>query len=628
MSQRFITFSGIVLVAVLFFAVNVVSDTLFRTERIDLTENRLFTLSDGTRQVLRNLPEPITLKLYYSSQLASQVPEIRTHANRVIAMLEEFRNIAGSKIRLEIVEPEPFSEAEDRAVDAGLSGVPLGGSGDNFYLGLVGENTVDDQQTIGFFQPERDRFLEYDLARMVYSLAHPVKPKLMVVSDYPLLFGPGGMQAAMMGQSRAYGILEPMRQLYEVDLPVSEWTEIDKDTDLLVLIHARHLTDQQLYAIDQYIMNGGRALILADPFSETAASLPSAMGPNPADTHDSLLPKLFDAWGVRIEPGKLVADRALATRVSTGQGRRQIVDYVAWLQAAGPALNAEDPVTADLSLPLLLPSVGHIEPAKDSRMQVTPLVTSTKQSELIGTDEVRFRADPERLLADFKADERSYVLAARLHGPVKSAFDGPPEGVKAEHKAASDGPVDMIVVADADMVDDRYWLQRQQLFGQELTQQSSANGQFLLNAIDNLGGASGLIGLRSRGEGDRPFTVMEDLRRQAEQRYLAEEQRLQERLSETEQKLAELQSQAGEGGSQLLSAEQAGAIESFQNEMLQTRQQLRNVQHSLREDIEALQNRIRLIDIGLMPAVVFVAAIGLALYRRQRRKASQSLREA
>ncbi|ANK79616.1 MAG: hypothetical protein TEF_01510 [Rhizobiales bacterium NRL2] len=630
LNQRFINISAVVLAAALFLAVNVIADRLLGAARIDLTEHRLFTLSDGTRNLLEGLQEPVTLKLYYSRSLASNAPEVRNHAENVINMLEEYEAVADGMINLEIIDPEPFSEAEDRAVDAGLSGVPVGAAGENFYFGLVGQNMTDDQEAIGFFAPDRARFLEYDLTRTIHGLSSPDLPVLSIITSFPLEFGPGGIQAAMRGQSRAYGILRPLREFFEVRVPTPRWEELDADTDVLMLLHARDLTPKQLYSIDQFIVNGGKAVIFADPFSETAAQLPPPGGqpPSPLDTHSSIPKALFDAWGLRIDGDRLVADRGYATRVNAGQGRRAIVDYVAWLTAGPEALNQDDVVTAELQMPLLLPSIGHIEQAEDATVDLRPLVLSSQDSMLIDASKIRFRPNPQALLSEFEADDRRYVLAARLKGEVSSAFaEGPPEGVEAEHVAKSDGPVDMIVVADADMLDDRYWVQRQDMFGEEVMQPTSANASFLVNALDNLTGSSELIGLRSRAEGDRPFARIEELRREAEQRYLAEAEALEAQLSETEKKLAELQSRAGEGATELLSAEEERTIAEFQQRMLDTRRELRGVQHSLRRDIEALRADIQLVNIALMPALVLLIAIGVAFYRRHRRRVSQQLRE-
>ncbi|WP_417515916.1 Gldg family protein [Minwuia sp.] len=628
MNQRFMHFSAIVLAAVLFLSVNILSDSLFGGTRIDLTERKLFTLSDGTRTLLDDLDEPVTLKLYFSRSLAGDAPEIRNHADNVINMLEEYAAAGGDNIRLEIIDPEPFSEAEDRAVDAGLTGVPIGQVGENFYFGLVGTNMTDDQEAIGFFSPERARFLEYDLTRTIYGLSNPDRPMLTVVTGFPLEFGPGGIQAAMRGESQPYGIMQPMREFFDVRVQPRNWDSIDPETDVLLLVHARDLTEAQMYAIDQYIVQGGKAMIFADPFSETGVNLPLPQGvPNPLDRHESLLTPLFRAWGVEVEADRIVGDRGYATRVNAGAGRRAIIDYVGWITAGPDALNSDDVVTAELQMPLLIPSAGHIRQTDEATLDVRPLVLSSPDSQLLDAAKFRTRPNPQALLAEFKPDDQRYVLAARLRGPVNSAFEKAPDGVEADHVMQSGEPVDLILVADADMLDDRYWLSRQAMMGQQIAQPTAGNGSFLINGLDNLAGSADLISLRSRAEGDRPFQRIEELRRAAEQRYLAEEQALVEKLSETEQKLAELESKAGEGNSELLSAEEQAAIADFQSRMLETRRELRAVQHSLRRDIDALQSRVQMLNIAAMPALVLLFAIGIALWRRRRRIASQRVRE-
>lgn len=629
MTQRFINWSAILLAAVLFLSVNVIAGNLLGGSRIDLTERQLFTVSDGTRKLITGLSEPVTLKLYYSRSLAINSPEIRNHAENVINMLEEYEAIAGGNIRLEIIDPEPFSEAEDRAVDAGLSGVPIGQGGENFYFGMVGSNMTDDEESIGFFSPERARFLEYDLTRTIFGLSNPDRPVLTVISAYPIEWGPGGIQGAMRGQSQPYAIMQPLREFFDVRVASRNFETIDPETDVLMLLHARDLTEKQMYAIDQFIVKNGKALIFADPFSEVGASLPPTDGmPNPLDRHESLLQPLFQAWGVEVERDRIVADRGFATRVNAGQGRRSIIDYVGWISAGPEALNGDDVVTAELQMPLLMPTAGHIRQTENATLNARPLVLSSEDAQLVEASKFRHRPNPQALLANFQPSGERFVLAARLRGPVKSAFEAAPEGVEGEHQAESEGSVDLIMVADADMMEDRYWVARQQMLGQQISQPTSGNGNFMVNALDNLAGSADLISLRSRAEGDRPFERIQDLRRDAEQRYLAEEEALVAKLSEAEQKLADLQSKAGGGSGDLLSADEQKAIDDFQAEMLETRRALRAVQLNLRREIEALQSEIQVVNIALMPALVLLIAVFVALIRRQRRIASQRVRES
>lgn len=631
MNKQFLTITGIILAAILFLSVNIISAIQLTGMRLDLTENRLFTLSDGTLNVLGDLTEPVTLKLYYSESLSKDAPEIRTHATRVQNMLNEYVNLAGGKVRLEIIDPEPFSENEDRATSDGLQGVPLGQSGTVFYFGLVGENMTDDREVIEFLQPSRAKFLEYDLTRMVYALSSPSKPKVAIVSSFPLEFGPGGIQAAMQGRSQPYAIMEALEEFFDVQVMRNSFTTIPDDTDALVVLHAKTLDEVQLYAIDQFIVKGGKAMVFADPFSETGAALPPPPGqpPNPLDTHSSRLPQLLAKWGVRIPDGKIVIDREIATRVNIGRGRRQLIDYVAWLNTRDGNHNTDDIATSDIER-LQLGSVGHIERAEGSAVTVTPLVTSSTQSMEIDAAKIRFRPDPEGLIAAFEASGRQFVLAARLNGVVDSAFAQAPKEAEnpADFVSKGEKAANIILVADADMLADQFWAQRVQALGQSIIQPTSSNAIFLINGLENLAGSSDLVSLRSRGAGDRPFVVVEELRRTAEQKFLAKEKELTQSLEETERKLADLQSKAGESGGQLLSEEETAAIDSFQEQAIDIRKQLRAVQHGLRRDIDDLETRLKVLNIAAVPAAVFVIAIVLALLRRRRRIASQRTKEA
>ncbi len=650
MNRRLLSTSGLVLAAVLFFAVNILSEALFRSARLDLTANRLYTLSDGTRNVLARLEEPITLRFFYSAKMANSLPQMRDYAGRVRDLLEEYVALADGRLRLEVIDPEPFSDAEDRAVENGLQGVPVSASGDLFYFGLVGVNSTDDTEAIAFFQAEKEQFLEYDLTKFVYQLSEPKKPVVGVISSLPLEFGPGGIQAAMRGQSRPYGIMTSMQQFFEVRTLKGELTEVADDVDVLLLLHARSLSDQTLYAVDQFVLGGGRVILFADPYSETAAQLPPAPGapPDPLDPQTSIPTRLLDAWGVEIAEGKLVGDRLLATKVNAGgMGRRQIVDYVAWLGLRDRVLNRDDVVTGQLGT-VTVASAGALTAKEGATTTLTPLLSSSLDSMLFDVAKVRRNPDPEALIAEFEPDPGRHVIAARIGGPVASAFDGPPPKPKAAedadkaeddettdtksepkpHRAQSDGPVNLIVVADADMIDDRFWLQRQQLLGQEFLVPTSNNADFLINGIDNLAGSNDLISLRSRARSQRPFVVIDNIRRNAEHKFLAEEKALRDKLQAAEQQVADVQSKATVGENAILTPEEAALIETSRREILATRKQLRAVQHNLRKDIESLETAVKFVNIGLVPLAVFLLAVGLAALRYRRRQATQRLRQA
>ena len=606
--------SGFLAAAVLFVAINILAGATLRHVRLDLTENRLYTLSDGSRQLLRGLKDPIRLKLFYSAALSNRYPQLRLYGERVRELLEEYAALSGGRVTLEIVDPEPFSDDEDRAVQAGIQALPLDNSGRSFYFGLVGTNSVDDQQVITYFTSEREPFLEYDVTRLVFQLSGPKKPVVGVVSDLPLEFGPGGIMAAMRGQSRPYAILGELRQMFDVKtLDAADLTVVDPSIGVLLVIHPRELTPQAIYAIDQFVLGGGRAMIFVDPYAESASAASEVPGRPPGGAEQrSTLPQLFSAWGVSMRPDQFVADLELAQRVQTGQaGPRQVVDYIAWLNIGPSHVNRDDVVTADLGN-INLASAGGLRPTEGATTTFVPLIWSSNKSMMMGADKLRGRPNPEALLATFKPAGEQYALAARISGPVKSAFSTPPPAPEkpkdaaagdkpkpapGPHLAESVKPVNLIVVADTDLIDDRFWLRSQDVLGQRFSVPIASNADFILNGADNLSGSSELISLRSRGRSQRPFLVVESLRRQAEQKFLAQEKALQAKLDETQKKIADLQSKReGGGGGALLSTEQRAAMDGFRDELVVTRRELRGVQRELNREIEVLEMKVKFVN--------------------------------
>ena len=641
--KTLLTGTGLVAAFALFFAVNVGSNQGLRDARLDLTQARLYTLSDGTRNVLKNVQEPITLRFFFSDKLASQAPQLKQYGQRVRELLERYAALSGGKIRLEVIDPEPFSEAEDRAVQAGVQAVPLGQSGQNLYFGLIGSNSVDKQEIVPFFQAEKEQFLEYDLTKLVYALTNPKKPTVGIIGALPLEYGPGGMMAAMRGQAQPYLILGQIKQFFDVKMLEGQPAQIDDKIDLLLLAHPKDLNDEMQYAIDQFVLRGGRLIVFADPYSETMAAMPNPMTgqPMPGGDSGSLLPKLFQAWGVEVAPDKFVADLTLAQRVQTGRsGPAAVVDYLPWLAVPGDRLSREDVITADLTN-INFASIGSIKKLEGGTTSVTPLIRSSDKAMLMDTGELKGDPNPQALAEAFKPTGEIYTLAARITGPAKTAFpDGPPkvepkEGEKKDEAAKppaapqikeSAKPINVILVADADLLDDRFWVRTQQMFGQQLYVPMAANADMVVNAIDNMSGSGDLIGLRSRGKSQRPFEVIDGLRREAERQFLARERGLQKKMEETAKKIAELQSKSdgpanGSAGNALITAEQQAAIEQFRADLLSTRKELRDVQRDLNRDIERLQLGVKFINIGLMPLLAALVAIGLGIAWRRRRVA-------
>jgi ABC-type uncharacterized transport system involved in gliding motility auxiliary subunit len=623
---------GVIAVAAIVIGVNMFADARLAYVHADLTQNRIYTLSPGTRQILKGLKEQITLRLFYSRLLGSTVPAYGAYADHVREMLEEYAAVSDGKIKLEFFDPEPFSAVEDRAMAYGLQGVPVDQGGTQVYFGLAGSNLLDNQQTIAFFQPERERFLEYDLTKLIYQLSTPKRPVVGVMSSLPL---DGNPQLMMMthGQEggQPYAATELLRQTNTVKTVPTDTQAIDPDIGVLLVAEAQNLSDNTLYAIDQFVMRGGRLMVMVDPWSEAMASQPNQSGMPPTDTHSDLK-KLFHAWGIQFDPNEVVGDLTGAWRVrASDDPNASAVDYVAWFNIRD-GINHNDPATADLQQ-VTVASPGFIAKAPGAKIDFTPLLTSSPQSGLIPVDAVKM-PDPAKILANFKPSGGPRVIAARVHGVLHSAFTGPPPEQNGEkrpagfpaYKAETSGPANLVVVADSDILDDRFWVRISDFFGQQTATPFSDNGPFVANLVDTLAGGDALIGLRSRGDSNRPFTLVNEMQSQAEAQFRQTEQALQAHLDNVQKQLQTLRQGSNPGDTEqpadaqaVITPAQRAAIDAARKDIVETREKLRAVQYDLNRNISHLENELRLFDIVAVPAVLTILAIGLGLLRRRQR---------
>ena len=647
-SRRAVAVAALLCIGLMLVSVNIIAARFF-TWRLDLTGERLYTLSGGTLRTLSKIDEPITLRFYYSTRLADEVPSYGVYAQRVRELLDQYVTAANGKIHLEVYNPQPFSDVEDRAVAFGLQGVPLDVQGEQVYFGLAATNSTDDQQLIAFFQPERERFLEYDLTKLVHSLAFPKKTVVGLMSTLPL---EGDVMAMKRGRpSEPMAVIEQLQQLDNVKPLASNIDAIPADVDVLMLVHPQNLSDKTLYAIDQFVLKGGKAMVFVDPYSELQASRPSQLNP-PGSPNSSNLERVFKSWGFEVPSKTVVGDRRDAQRVGVPgpRGGSRPLDYIAWLNLKTDNLNRDDMITADLSH-ITMASSGIIEPIDGAKTTIQPLITTSPDSTKIPAEKLMGLPDVAGLLAEFKPDNKRYILAAHVTGIAESAFpDGPPKPSEpakpegADPTEAKEGeaelpppkpaetpatpaveslkqsaqPINVIVVADTDMLDDKFWMQKQEFFGQRVLVPTANNGDFVANAIEVLAGGEDLIGLRTRGTSARPFEIVEQIQSEAQARYSAEERELQAKLKETEAKLANLTGKDQTNAPTTLSPEQTKAIEEFRADMVQTRRQLRDVQAALRSNIRRLKAGLEFLDIALIPIIVAAVAIFLGAMRLKR----------
>lgn len=626
--RRTLAYGALALAAVLFLSVIVLSESAIRNIRLDLTEESLFTLSDGTVKTLSSLDEPITLRLFATRKLV-ETSGLTAYAARVQELLERYASLSGGSVRLEVVDPEPFSPEDDRAAGFRLTGVPISQAGDIGYFGIAATNSTDDVDVIPFLAPQRERFLEYDLTRMIHNLGNPKKRVIALVSGIPLDSDP-------LNEYRPWTVVENLRQFFEVRAQGLS-PKLGDDVDLAMIVHPFGLSAESRYQIDQFVLRGGKAIVFVDPHAEEGARSNAALRLPPGVGSD--LPGLLEAWGLRYDKDKVLGDMQAGTEVQAGTdsfGRPIITRYVAWVRYGPGNIQTGDVVASDLDS-LNLATAGFLETRDGATTEVEPLVWSTRSAGPIDADSVRRNPQPHEILKAFKPQDRSYTIAARVSGKARSAFpDGPPEaggekeggadgGDRPEprpHVAESADGINVIVFADTDLLADRSWLRIQDLFGQRLVVPNADNGDLVVNAADNMAGSGDLISLRGRGLSNRPFEVVERIRRQAEDRYRAQERALRAEVEETERRLRALRTtERAERGEEVMSPEQKREVAKFQARLVEIRKELRDVQLNLRRDIDRLGADLKLVNIAAVPTAVAVLAVALYLAQRRRTRA-------
>lgn len=605
---------ALVALALLFIGVTILITFVLRGARIDVTESNLYSIAPGTQNIVSSLKEPINLYFFFSQEASKDSPPLRAYAQRVRELLEEMAQRSKGKIKLTVIDPQPFSEDEDRAGEFGLQAVPMGSRNDSLYFGLAGTNSTDGREIIGFFQPEKEEFLEYDVASLIHRLGNPKKPTVGVISALPV----DASFDQNSGQMRpGWASIAQLHELMQVRTLATDIAAIDPDVNLLLLIHPKELPAKTLYAIDQFVMRGGKLLVFLDPQSENDPAGQQG-GPMSMVPRASSLAPLLDAWGVEFDPGKVLGDRDLGLTVALRQGE-QPSQHIAIVGLNRDSMDKKDVVTTSLDS-INLMTAGVLKKKEGATVQFEPLLQSSADSELLPVARVAFLPDSQSLLDGFKPSGERYAVAARVHGKLKSAYpNGSPEGKNAEHKTESVGDADLIVVADTDMLADPLWVRTQNVFGQHFAVAWANNGDFLANAVDNLAGSGDLISIRGRQSFFRPFTKVDDLRRHADEQLRAKEKELDNELKDTEKKLSELEAgRTGGAGSLVLTPEQEAELTRFQQERVRIRKELRDTRRSLDVEIERLGTRLKVLNIVLVPALLAIGAIGLALTRRRR----------
>lgn len=636
--------TGLITVAVaLLISVGLISS--LPSLRLDLTEDELFSLADGTRNIVANLEEPIELIFFYSESATEDQPQIRSYGTRVQELLREIVIASNGNLELTVVDPEPFSEEEDLATQYGVQAVPVTQGGQGIYFGVVAveldsekEPALRVSETMPLVRPDQEEFLEYEFMKLVSRVA---EPDLQVVGLLTTLDIDGGFDPMSGQATQQWMITDFIRQLYELRRIETAATEIADDVDILMLVHPQGLSDETLYAIDQFVMRGGKTLVFLDPTADSLVTRSEQGSLIPAGL-SSDLPGLLQAWGVDYASDKVLTDNSLALRVQMGQGSRPVA-HIGMIGANRTALAPDDIITRRLEN-LNLSSAGALAPIEGATTRFEPLIQSSSDAMLMDAALLEDVLDPSVLFDEFVSANERYTIAARVSGVIETAFpegrpmleaaaveqtdepseddasDAVEEDPLAGHLASTAGETNILLFADTDVLTDRLWVQVRQFLGQRIPQPFANNGDFVINALDNVSGGADLVSIRSRGRYSRPFDLVVQMQREADDRLRTEEAALLERLAETEAQLAELNT--GDDGQLLgqITPEIQGEIDRFNEELLETRRSLRDVQFQLTADIERLGSNLKWFNTLAMPMLLTLLALLVSLLRAQRRR--------
>ncbi|HKR53951.1 MAG TPA: GldG family protein [Chthoniobacterales bacterium] len=589
-------------------------------QRVDLTAERAYTLSPGTRAILAKLDTPVQVRFYCTRNVSTMPVVLTTHAQRVEDLLDEYRQASKGKIEIQRLNPEPDSDAEDSARLDGVEGQPLR-SGERIYLGLS-VSMLDQKQTIPFFAPDRERLLEYDISRAIARVMATEKPSVGVMSSLPVMGQINPMMQRQQRGQRAWALIDELKRDFTIKQVEMTADKIPDDIKLMLVIHPKAISDATQFALDQFVLRGGKLVAFLDPMCALdRPPMQTGMMPQPSASN---LEKLFQAWGLVFDTSKVVADMEHVAPLQEGPNP-------AVLALNEIAVNKDDVVTAEADNLVMAFAGAFVGTPKDGITE-TVLIKSSKRSQLV--EAMMAQMMGAQIARDFAAGGVEYPLAVRLNGKFKTAF---PEGTpkpsptpgnpeKPEEKSTepslkeSSQPTTIVLVGDADMIQDPLAIRELgTLTGQRLIIPSNSNLSFAQSIVEQLAGDSNLISVRSRASRERPFTVVQKLQADAEANYQNKIRELEDSLAETQRKMNELQRSKGEDGQRfILSPEQQQELVNFRKTEANVKGQLKDMRRELRASIDSLENRIKWLNIAGMPAVVILAGFAFSMTRRKR----------
>lgn len=608
---------GIGAMALIFIAFNVIATRA--RQRIDLTAERAYTLSPGTKAILAKLDTPVQIRFYCTKNTSAMPIALTTYGQRVEDLLGEYRQASKGRIEIQRLNPEPDSDAEDSARLDGVEGQQLR-TGERIYLGLsVG--MLDQKQAIPFLTPDRERLLEYDISRAIARVTTAEKPIVGVMSPLPVMgqMNPMAMQMRQQRQQNPWAFISELMRDFNLKQVEVTADKIPDDIKVLVVIHPKAASDSTQYALDQFVLRGGKLIAFVDPLCVLDRP-PTAPGQMPPISSSSL-DKLFKAWGLTFETGRVVADMEHVAQLQEGPNP-------AVLALNETAINKDDVVTANADN-LVMAFAGTFSGTPADGLTETVLIKSSKHSDLVDNMTASYAGG--QIAGNLTPSGTEYPLAIRLTGKFKTAFpDGKPKPTtppeqKTEEKPAEPGlkesaqPSTVVLIGDADMIQDPLAVREIQGIGQRLIMPLNSNLSFAQSVVEQLAGDSNLIAVRSRASRERPFTVVQKMQADAEANYRTKIKELENSLAETQRNLNELQ-KSKEGGQQrfILSPEQQQELVNFRQKEADAKAQLKQMRKQLRSEIDSLENRVKWLNIAGMPVAVILAGFGLAAMKRKR----------
>ncbi|MBA3031295.1 MAG: hypothetical protein FP816_21115 [Desulfobacteraceae bacterium] len=605
-----VVFLIIILVNVLFSGLNL---------KWDLTEEKLYSVSDATRKILSEIPGEVSIKVFYTKGIENIPVPIKDFAPRMLDFLREYDLAGKGKIKLEIYNPGPDSEEEEWAKQYGIKGVDLP-NGDTLYFGLV-VISEDREETLEFMDPTKEKHMEYDISHAITKVITPIKPKIGILS-FMDIYGnppPPALMPEAPPEKPPWYFITALEKTYEITEINMAATTFDEDLDLLFLVFTKNMSETLLYAVDQFVLNGGKLIVFADPFSMIQMDVPDFAKWYAPDA-------LFSAWGVKMDSQQALVDFGFATRYMDRSN--QVVENPFWLSLESSAFNPGNVISANLET-MLFSISGVIQKEKDTGLQYEPLIQSSLQSQAINRNSVRF--GPADVRRNFKASEKKQDLAVLLSGVFESAFPkGPPanpsvaKGWGKPHLAKGIKPSSVLIVADADMISDINYVEHKVYLGQSVSEPYNDNLNFILNTCEILTGNEELVNIRSRGKFERPFVKVVDLEKKAQVRWLAQEQGLMKKMEESTAKLEKLEKLKDASQKFIVSPDQEKELQNFKKEKLAIHKKLKEVRRNLRADIDRLGMKVKLANIFMMPLLISILGIGYAVYKRNRAAAHKN----